>query len=83
MDLAPDFTSILEKCQHDSYRYFAYVKEVGWIEFTFAKLIAPNRIRLDNAHIWNNKNIDIGLAAKERGIELAISDITLLLDSTS
>lgn len=83
MDLAPDFTSILEKCQHDSYKYFAYVKEVGWIEFTFATLITSDRIRLHNAHIWNNRSTSIELAAKERGIELAISEITLLLDSTS
>lgn len=77
--------SILEKSCQDSYTYFAFIRNFGWIKFQYAnKTSDPLKVCLEGAEFFSAvPDTFIKLSAEQRGIDVFINDIVLLLDCAS
>lgn len=81
---------ILGKSTIDPYTYYAYIRDFGWIRFHHSELLAGNRLLLNNPEFltWLNSTEIVDLSsivgsAKDRGLEIRIEDLVILIDSWS
>lgn len=76
--------SILEKIFEDNWTFYAYIKDFGWIEFEEASRAKDNRILLKRAKFLSTINMDlVEASAHDRGVEVQLDSIVLLIDKTS
>jgi len=76
--------SILGKTFEDNWTFYAYIKDFGWIEFEEASRANDNRILLKRAKFLSTINHDLlENSAHDRGVEVQLDSIVLLIDKTS
>lgn len=88
MNYEPDLLdeTFLGKSLGDYYTYHIFVRDFGWITYSEATLICPGVLRLKEARFLTppaNSDICYSAFDTERGIEVSIADIILVVDQSS